>query len=72
MKGDTDKERLLTRARTMVVRDYLDQHFKLDDTRIKTLGLGKTNQPDGSKVEVLVYAVGAKTSKAQNQSPADR
>ena len=39
MKGDTDKERLLTQARTMVVRDYLDQHFKLDDTRIKTLGL---------------------------------
>ena len=72
MKGDTDKERLLTQARTMVVRDYLDQHFKLDDTRIKTLGLGKTNQPDGSRVEILVYAAGAKTSKAQNQSPADR
>ena len=72
MKGDTDKDRVLAQARTMVVRDYLDQHFKLDDTRIKTLGLGKTNQPDGSRVEVLVYAAGAKTSKAQNQSPADR
>jgi outer membrane protein OmpA-like peptidoglycan-associated protein len=73
MKGDTDKDRVLAQARTMVVRDYLDQHFKLDDTRIKTLGLGKTNQPDdSSRVEILVYPVGANAPKAQDQSASKR
>src|SRR5215470_4878279 len=44
MKGDTDKERVLTEARAMVVRDYLAENFQLDDTRIKTIGEGKTEQ----------------------------
>lgn len=41
MKGDTERNRLLTEARVMVIRDYLVQNFKLDDTRIKTIGQGK-------------------------------
>ena len=56
MKGDTDKERQLTAARAAVVREYLVQHFKLDDTRLKTIGEGKSaNAPDGGAVEVMVY-----------------
>jgi outer membrane protein OmpA-like peptidoglycan-associated protein len=48
MKGDNEKDRLLTEARSMVVRDYLVRNFKLQDTRIKTIGLGKSeNAPDG-------------------------
>ena len=40
----------------MVVRNYLVQNFRLDDTRIKTLGLGKTSDTDDNgKVEILVY-----------------
>jgi hypothetical protein len=32
------------------------QHFKLDDTRLKTIGEGKSaNAPDGGAVEVMVY-----------------
>jgi hypothetical protein len=43
-----------------VVRDYLTQHFKLDDTRIKTFGGGKTpDAPAGGEVQVAVYAGGA-------------
>lgn len=60
MKGDTEKNRLLTEARAMVVRDYLVQNFKLDDTRIKTIGQGKSayaNVPGGG-VEILVYPAG--------------
>src|SRR6202011_994352 len=34
MKGDSDKERTLTQARAMVVRQYLVENFKVDDTRI--------------------------------------
>ena len=63
-KGDAEKGRELTQARAMVVRDYLAQNFGLDDTRIKTIGLGETSEAgDSSKVEILVYPVGAAAPK---------
>jgi len=58
MKGDTEKNRVLTQARSMVVRDYLAQNFKLDDTRIKTIGLGKRPETDESRVEIVIYPAG--------------
>jgi phospholipid/cholesterol/gamma-HCH transport system substrate-binding protein len=58
-KGDSDKERVLTEARTMVVRDYLVQHFSLDDARIKTIGLGKNKESgENGALEIIVYPVG--------------
>src|SRR5580658_566575 len=54
--GDTDKDRVLTQARAKVVRDYLVQHFKFDDTRVKIIGLGKSAKPDETnKLEILIY-----------------
>lgn len=54
--GDTGKDRLLTQARAKVVRDYLVQNFKFDDTRLKIIGLGKITNSDGAgKVEILLY-----------------
>jgi outer membrane protein OmpA-like peptidoglycan-associated protein len=54
--GDTDKDRVLTQARANVVRDYLVQHFKFDDTRVKIIGLGKSSKAgETSKAEVLIY-----------------
>ena len=58
--GDSDKDKELTRARASVVRDYLVSNFKVDDTRIKTLGLGKTDSGSGS-VQILVYSSAPKT-----------
>ena len=56
-KGDSEKQRQLSEARAAVVREYLVQHFKLGDTRLKVIGLGKSaDAPDGGKVELLVYA----------------
>jgi phospholipid/cholesterol/gamma-HCH transport system substrate-binding protein len=55
MKGDTDKDRVLTEAQSMVVRDYLAKNFKFDDTRLKTIGLGKDSAPDANQVEIFVY-----------------
>jgi len=56
MKGDSDKDRVTTEAQAMVVRNYLVQNFRLDDTRIKTMGLGKTNDAgENGKIEILVY-----------------
>ena len=55
--GDTAKDRLLTEARAKVIRDYLVQNFKVDDTRIKIIGLGKSKQAgDTGTVQILVYA----------------
>jgi hypothetical protein len=56
MKGDSEDALVLTQARAMVVRDYLVNHFAFNDTRLKTLGLGKSQDTgDTGKVELLVY-----------------
>jgi phospholipid/cholesterol/gamma-HCH transport system substrate-binding protein len=67
MKGDSEKDLVLAKARAMVVRDYLVQNFKFDDTRLKTLGLGKTNE-DEAGVEVLIYAPEAADSASRAQA----
>ena len=60
----------MSEARGFVVRKYLVDNFQLDDTRVKTLGLGKTadSNPDGS-IEILIYAgapaTGARKAPAQ-------
>lgn len=54
--GDTKKDRVLTQARAKVVRDFLVQNFKFDDTKLKTIGLGKSSGTgETSKVEIRVY-----------------
>ncbi len=65
LKGDSTKQLELTQARSAVVRDYLVQHFKVEDTRIKTFGAGKSAAgPDGGEVEVLVYPPGKAEAEA--------
>jgi phospholipid/cholesterol/gamma-HCH transport system substrate-binding protein len=69
MQGDTDKDRVLAQARAMIVRRYLVQNFRLDDTRIKTMGVGKTEQAgDSNKVRILIYPLGSTVSPGQKQS----
>ncbi len=58
MKGDTDEEKILTEARAMVVRDYLVKNFKMDDTHVRTIGLGKSAENEGAGVAVLIYPAG--------------
>jgi len=52
-KGDTEKVKVLTEARAAVVREYLAQNFKLDDTKVRTIGLGKSDE--GERVQILIY-----------------
>ena len=69
MKGDTEKNRVLNEARAMVVRDYLVENFKLNDTRIKTMAIGKSDEAaDGGKVEILVYPVSANPQRASRRA----
>jgi len=70
MTGDSDKDRVLTQARALVVRNYLVDNFKLDDTRIKSLGLGKTKSPsENSKVQIYIYDGSPALASAQNAAP---
>jgi outer membrane protein OmpA-like peptidoglycan-associated protein len=70
MTGDSDKDRVLTQARAVVVRNYLINNFKLDDTRIKSLGLGKSRLPgDNSKVQIFIYDGNPTIASAQGQAP---
>jgi phospholipid/cholesterol/gamma-HCH transport system substrate-binding protein len=56
MKGDSQKDKLLTEAQALVVREYLVKNFKFDDTHLKTIGLGKSNNTeDVNRVEILIY-----------------
>jgi outer membrane protein OmpA-like peptidoglycan-associated protein len=68
-KGDTDNLRVLTAARAKVVRDYLTENFKVDDKRIKTIGLGKDKTNETSKLTILVYAP---TGRSPASSPTGR
>jgi len=53
----------------MVVRDYLVKNFKVDDTRIKTIGLGKTDTANEEpKIDILVY-LEVNAAQAQPQAP---
>jgi phospholipid/cholesterol/gamma-HCH transport system substrate-binding protein len=51
--GEADKDMQLSQARAYAVRDYLLNHFKLDDKRLKIIGLGKTESP--ASLRILVY-----------------
>jgi phospholipid/cholesterol/gamma-HCH transport system substrate-binding protein len=67
MKGDSNKDLITTEAQAMVIRNYLVQNFRLDDTRIKTMGRGKTGDGGDGKVEILIYG-----NEATAASPAQR
>jgi MlaD protein len=54
--GDSAKQRELTQAKALVIRDYLVEHYRMDDTRLTTKGFGKTQAfGDSSKVRILIY-----------------
>jgi phospholipid/cholesterol/gamma-HCH transport system substrate-binding protein len=66
MKGDSAETLTLTQAQAMVVRDYLAENFRIDDRRVRTLGLGKTSRiPEGNQLEIYVYPSGTKLVSAR-------
>jgi phospholipid/cholesterol/gamma-HCH transport system substrate-binding protein len=62
MEGDTQKDLVLTEARAMVVREYLVENFGFDDSRLKTLGIGKQTDANSDvgwgTVRILIYPTG--------------
>ena len=72
MEGDTAKDLILTQGRAMVVREYLVENFGFDDSRLRTLGMGKKSgispQTGWGTVQIIVYPVGTETLPA-NTAP---
>lgn len=60
LKGDSEKDSVLAEARAMVVREYLANNFRLDDTRVKTFPVGKSEE--GAQVKIIVYPVAQSSS----------
>ena len=70
MKGDAEKDRILTEARSEVVRGYLVGNFRFDDTLVKTIGLGKTEDAgDEGKIQIIVYPAGKNRAVTLNRAP---
>jgi outer membrane protein OmpA-like peptidoglycan-associated protein len=69
MKGDSGKNKVLMQARTMVVREYLVQNFKLNDTHLVTIGMGESNASgDSGKIEIIIYPAGKGAPAVQKKS----
>jgi phospholipid/cholesterol/gamma-HCH transport system substrate-binding protein len=74
--GNSATDLTLAQARAMVVRDYIVQHFGFDDTKLKTISLGKqtdeTSKADWGEIKILVYPAGTPIppDKSPNQTSA--
>lgn len=58
-QGTKEENLKLSQARAAVVRQYLAEKFKIDDSRIRTLGRGESEPGEAGKdeyVEILIYA----------------
>jgi phospholipid/cholesterol/gamma-HCH transport system substrate-binding protein len=66
MKGDSADLKTLLEARAMVIRDYLVKNFRMDDTRVKTMALGKGAEPssDTGTVSVMIYPPSVRPGKS--------
>jgi hypothetical protein len=58
----------------MVVRDYIVQHFGFDDTKLKTVALGKqpNEGPKGQwgQIRILIYPTGTPVPPAKTPDKA--
>jgi len=68
MEGDSQKQQVLTEARAALVRKYLVEHFGFDDSKVKTIGMGKQSganlDADWGSVQVLIYPEGTEQPAA--------
>jgi phospholipid/cholesterol/gamma-HCH transport system substrate-binding protein len=60
--GSADADKTLAEGRALVLREYIVQHFGFDDSKLKTIALGKqaneTSKDDWGLVKILIYPPG--------------
>ena len=66
--GDAEQVRQLSQARAMVIRDYLVKRFRMDDKRVKKMGVGKSEETptDAGLIEIIVYQPGTQFAAANH------
>ena len=53
-----------------VARKYLVENFRIDDTKLKTIGLGKSDEIGGtSQLQILVFAADAAPRDGNAKAP---
>ncbi|MFC5862563.1 MlaD family protein [Acidicapsa dinghuensis] len=61
-KGSSDTDMTLAEGRALALRDYIVQHYGFDDTKLKTLSLGKqpgeVSKSGWGEIKILIYPVG--------------
>lgn len=67
-RGGQQENLQLSQARAMVVRQYLVEKFKIDETRIKTLGLGETPQGESTNLDIVIYPGGVVTQASETKT----
>jgi phospholipid/cholesterol/gamma-HCH transport system substrate-binding protein len=70
--GEQEKNLQLSQARATIVRQHLAQKFRIDDARVKTLGMGEGDQTatdKGGRVTVVIYpgGQGPRLTQAKNR-----
>jgi phospholipid/cholesterol/gamma-HCH transport system substrate-binding protein len=68
--GSADSSVTLAQGRALVVHDYIVQHFSFDDTKLKTVALGKQagekSKSDWGLVHILIYPEGTAMPAAKS------
>jgi phospholipid/cholesterol/gamma-HCH transport system substrate-binding protein len=76
--GSTDADLTLAQGRALVIRDYVVQHYGFDDTKLKTVSLGKqtaeTSKSDWGLIKILIYPAGTPVpaDKSPEKDPAQK
>jgi phospholipid/cholesterol/gamma-HCH transport system substrate-binding protein len=74
--GSANTDYTLAQGRALVLRDYIVQHFGFDDTKLKTVALGKqvgeSSKDDWGLIKVLIYPTGTPipADKSPDAAPA--
>lgn len=74
--GSSDADMTLAEGRALALRDYVVQHYGFDDTKLKTLSLGKqggeTSKSGWGEVRIVVYPVGTAVPPDKNPDKAQQ
>jgi phospholipid/cholesterol/gamma-HCH transport system substrate-binding protein len=74
--GSSDTDLTLAQGRALVLRDYIVQHFGFDDSKLKTIALGKqtgeTSKDNWGLIKILIYPPGTPVpaAKSDDKAPA--
>jgi phospholipid/cholesterol/gamma-HCH transport system substrate-binding protein len=74
--GSSDTDLTLAQGRALVLRDYIVQHFGFDDSKLKTIALGKqtgeTSKDNWGLIKILIYPPGTPVpaAKSDDNAPA--